>query len=58
VGGPTAGRYFIDVTSGVTPKQFIKGEYFVTTALLASYGMVGLRLLRAPDATLSQPAPI
>lgn len=32
--GPTAGRYFIDVTSGVTPKQFIKGEYFVTTAVL------------------------
>ena len=32
--GPTAGRYFIDVTSGVTPKQFIRGEYFVTTAIL------------------------
>jgi uncharacterized membrane protein YeiH len=32
--GPTAGRYFIDVTSGVTPKQFIQGEWFVGTALL------------------------
>jgi uncharacterized membrane protein YeiH len=32
--GPTAGRYFIDVTSGVTPKQFIRGEWFVTIAAL------------------------
>lgn len=34
--GPTAGRYFIDVTSSVTPKQFVKGEWFVGTAVLAS----------------------
>jgi uncharacterized membrane protein YeiH len=34
--GPTAGRYFIDVTSGVTPKQFVRGEWFVGTAVLAS----------------------
>ena len=32
--GPTAGRYYIDITSGVTPKQFIRGEWFVTIALL------------------------
>ena len=32
--GPTAGRYYIDITSGVTPKQFIKGEWFIVTALL------------------------
>ena len=32
--GPTAGRYFIDVTSGVTPKQFIRGEWFVGVAVL------------------------
>lgn len=32
--GPTAGRYYIDITSGKTPKQFIKGEWFVSTALL------------------------
>jgi uncharacterized membrane protein YeiH len=32
--GPTAGRYYIDVTSGVTPKQFIRGEWFVAIALL------------------------
>jgi uncharacterized membrane protein YeiH len=31
---PTAGRYIIDITSGVPPKQFIKGEWFVGTALV------------------------
>lgn len=30
---PTAGRYMIDVTSGVTPKQFVRGEWFVATAI-------------------------
>jgi uncharacterized membrane protein YeiH len=32
--GPTAGRCYIDVVSGVTPKQFIRGEWFVSTAAL------------------------
>ena len=32
--GPTAGRYYIDITSGKTPKQFIQGEWFVSTAFL------------------------
>jgi hypothetical protein len=32
--GRAAGRYYIDVTSGVTPKQFIRGEWFVSIALL------------------------
>ena len=32
--GPTAGRYYIDLTSGVTPKQFIRSEWFVATAAL------------------------
>ena len=32
--GPTAGRYLIDITSGVTPKQFIRGEWFVSIAVL------------------------
>ena len=32
--GPTAGRWFIDVSCGVTPKQFIRGEWFVAIALL------------------------
>ena len=30
--GPTAGRWYIDLSSGVTPKQFIRGEWFVTIA--------------------------
>jgi uncharacterized membrane protein YeiH len=34
--GPTAGRFIIDTVSGVTPKHFVKGEFFVGTALLAS----------------------
>ena len=32
--GPTAGRYYIDITSGKTPKQFIRSEWFIGTALL------------------------
>ena len=35
--GPTAGRYYIDITSGVTPKQFIRGEWFVATAVLTGF---------------------
>jgi uncharacterized membrane protein YeiH len=34
--GATAGRYVVDLTSGVTPKQFVRGEWFVGTALLTS----------------------
>ncbi|HKP99357.1 MAG TPA: TRIC cation channel family protein [Actinomycetes bacterium] len=32
--GPTAGRYYIDISSGVPPKQFIRGEWFVPIAAL------------------------
>ena len=32
--GPTAGRWYADLTSGVTPKQFIRGEWFVGIALM------------------------
>lgn len=32
--GPTAGRWFIDISSGVTPKHFIRGEWFVAIAVL------------------------
>ena len=32
--GPTAGRYYIDITSGVPPKQFVRGEWFVAIAAL------------------------
>jgi uncharacterized membrane protein YeiH len=34
--GPTAGRYFIDITSGVTPQHFTRGSWFVGTAALTS----------------------
>jgi uncharacterized membrane protein YeiH len=34
--GGTAGRYVVDLTSDVTPKQFVKGEWFVGTAVLTS----------------------
>ena len=33
--GPTAGRFYIDITSGVPPKQFVQGEWFVGTAVIA-----------------------
>lgn len=32
--GPTAGRAYIDISSGVTPKHFIRGEWFVPVAVL------------------------
>ena len=34
--GPTAGRFLIDITSGHSAKQFIRGEWFVGTAVLTS----------------------
>jgi uncharacterized membrane protein YeiH len=34
--GPTAGRYLIDITAGKSAKQFVRGELFVTTAVLTS----------------------
>ncbi len=34
--GPTAGRFLIDITSGVTPQHFVQGEWFVGTAVLTS----------------------
>jgi len=43
--GPTAGRYFIDLTSGVTPQQFTKGEWFVGTAILTSVSYIILDAL-------------
>jgi uncharacterized membrane protein YeiH len=35
--GPTAGRYLIDITAGKAAKQFIRGEWFVGTAVLTSF---------------------
>jgi uncharacterized membrane protein YeiH len=34
--GPTAGRYFIDLTAERSAKQFVQGEWFVGTAVLTS----------------------
>ena len=34
--GPTAGRYYLDITSGKTAKQFIRSEWFIGTALLSA----------------------
>ncbi len=40
--GPTAGRWLIDVSSGVSPKQFVRGEWFVAIAALT--GLVWILL--------------
>jgi len=32
--GPTAGRWYVDVSSGVPPKHFVRGEWFVAIAFL------------------------
>jgi len=34
--GPTAGRFLIDITAGRPAKQFVRGEWFVGTAVLTS----------------------
>jgi uncharacterized membrane protein YeiH len=47
--GPTAGRWYIDVSSGVTPKQFIRGEWFVSIAALT--GLVWILVFWATDNT-------
>ncbi|MEZ4519345.1 MAG: hypothetical protein R3C44_21810, partial [Chloroflexota bacterium] len=41
--GPTAGRFLIDVSSGVPAKQFVQGEWFVGTAVLTSVSFLFLR---------------
>jgi uncharacterized membrane protein YeiH len=38
--GPTAGRWYADVTSGVPPKHFVRGEWFVGIALLTGIAWV------------------
>jgi uncharacterized membrane protein YeiH len=47
--GPTAGRWFVDVSSGVTPKQFIRGEWFVSIAALT--GLIWILLYWASGNT-------
>ena len=34
--GPTTGRFLIDITAGKSAKQFVRGEWFVGTAVLTS----------------------
>lgn len=34
--GATAGRYLIDLSCGVPPKQFVQGEWFVVTAIITA----------------------
>jgi uncharacterized membrane protein YeiH len=34
--GPTAGRWYVDVSCGVPPKQFVRGEWFVSIAALTA----------------------
>jgi uncharacterized membrane protein YeiH len=46
--GPTAGRFYIDVTSGVPPKQFVRGEWFVGIALLTGVVWITLYALGVP----------
>lgn len=40
--GPTAGRFLIDISCGVPPKQFVRGEWFVTTAALTGAVWIAL----------------
>lgn len=40
--GPTAGRFLIDITCGVTPQHFVRGEWFVGTAVLTSVAYIVL----------------
>jgi uncharacterized membrane protein YeiH len=44
--GPTAGRWFVDVSSGVTPKHFIRGEWFVPIAALTGLTWILVRKLK------------
>jgi uncharacterized membrane protein YeiH len=46
--GPTTGRWLIDVSSGVPPKQFVRGEWFVGTAVLTGGVWVLIDNLGAP----------
>jgi uncharacterized membrane protein YeiH len=44
IAGPTAGRFLIDVAAGQTAKQFVRGEWFVGTAVLTSVAYLVLAL--------------
>src|SRR5262245_4010360 len=38
----TAGRFYVDLSSGVTPKHFVRGEWFVTVAVITGAVWIGL----------------
>jgi len=38
----TAGRFYVDLSSGVTPKHFVRGEWFVVVAVLTAVVWLGL----------------
>jgi uncharacterized membrane protein YeiH len=46
--GPTAGRYLVDVTCGVSPKHFVQGEWFVGSAVLTGGVWIIMASLGAP----------
>ena len=41
--GPTAGRFLIDISSGLPAKQFVQGEWFIGAAVLTSISFFLLR---------------
>jgi uncharacterized membrane protein YeiH len=47
--GPTAGRYLIDLSCGVAPKQFVRSEWFVGTALLTGGVWIAVNQAGAPE---------
>ena len=51
--GPTAGRWYADVTSGVPPKHFVRGEWFVGIAALTGLVWVVLYWLLVQQAGVS-----
>jgi uncharacterized membrane protein YeiH len=38
----TAGRFYVDLSSGVTPKHFVRGEWFVSMAVLTGIVWIAL----------------
>ena len=48
--GPTAGRFLIDITAGKSAKQFVRGEWFVGTAVLTSIVYLVLLQVLGADA--------
>lgn len=48
VTGATTGRFLIDIVSGMTPKHFIRGEWFVGTAFVSSAVYIPLWYAHVP----------